>query len=44
MTKENLIINLEANFWEINPFFIIPFSKIYNEDKSKNKADSSKLM
>jgi hypothetical protein len=35
-----------ANFWEINPQLRTPsvFSKMYSEDKSKGKAQSSRLM
>jgi DNA repair ATPase RecN len=35
-----------ANFWEVNPQLKVPavFNKLYVEDKSKNKAHSSKLM
>jgi hypothetical protein len=36
----------EANFWEANPQLkaVSIYSKLYNEDKSKSKAQSSKLM
>lgn len=36
----------EANFWEVNPQFKVPeaFSKLYKEDKSKGKVESSKIM
>jgi len=38
--------NPDLNFWELNPHLIYlkPFSKLYNEDKSKNKESSSKDM
>ena len=34
------------NYWELNPHLIYlkPYSKLYNEDKSKDKIDSSKTM
>ena len=36
----------DENFWELNPHlrFVNPFSKLYSEDESKNKIDSSKTM
>lgn len=38
--------NPEANFWDINPQLkvVSKFAKLYNEDKTKSKAQSSKLM
>lgn len=37
---------IEANFWKINPQFLVPqvFRKLYNEDKSKDKSQSSKIL
>ena len=34
------------NYWELNPHLIYlkPYSILYNEDKSKNKEESSKIM
>lgn len=36
----------DVNFWKVNPQLIIPevFNKLYKEDKSKDKADSSQIM
>jgi hypothetical protein len=36
----------DYNFWEINPELIVieEFSKFYEQDKSKHKADSSRTM
>jgi len=38
--------DVDANFWEVNPQLKVPgvFRKLYDEDKSKSKAHSSKLM
>ncbi len=42
----NKVVNPDQNFWELNPFFkvIDPFSNLYEQDKSKNKIESSKKM
>lgn len=48
----NSFINIKKNFdpninyWELNPHLIYlkPYSTLYNEDKSKNKTESSKIM
>jgi len=39
-------INHLANFWELNPTFMLykPFDALYKEDKSKDKVESSKVM
>jgi len=34
----------DENFWKMNPEFTIIFDNLYNKDKSKDKADSSKVM
>lgn len=36
----------DANFWKLNPQLLIPepLAKLYKEDKSKEKIDSSKIM
>ena len=38
--------DLEVNFWKVNPQLKIPevFSKLYRNDKSKGKHDSSQIM
>jgi hypothetical protein len=38
--------DLNVNFWVVNPSLKIPepFAKLYNEDKSKDKKDSSQIM
>ena len=40
------IWDVEQNFWKINPHFKVPkiFNKLYTEDKSKDKKDSSQIM
>lgn len=37
---------IEGNFWNLNPQFLVPevFRKLYDEDKSKDKAQSSKIL
>ena len=41
-----ITFNPDLNFWELNPELKYPeaFAKLYNEDKSKKKAESSKIM
>lgn len=36
----------EANFWKLNPQLLIPepLAKLYKQDKSKDKNDSSRIM
>lgn len=43
MIKINKDWTKDQNFWEINPQLTLhkPFSELYNNDKSKNKEDSS---
>lgn len=38
--------DISASFWEVNPQLKVPglFHKLYSEDKSKGKTQSSKLM
>lgn len=38
--------NPNLNFWELNPhlIYVYPYSKLYEEDKSKTKNESSKTM
>jgi hypothetical protein len=38
--------NINDNFWECNPNFLAikEFKKLYSDDKSKKKIDSSKIM
>ena len=38
------IWNLDGSFWESNPQLKVVFKDVYEADKSKSKADSSKLM
>ena len=42
--ESNITIDLEQNFWNLNPFFKLPFKDFYDADKSKNKKESSDLM
>lgn len=39
-------LNIITNFWELNPALAIisPFNVLYNQDKSKDRVDSSKTM
>ena len=41
-----ITFNPDLNFWELNPELKYPeeFAKLYNEDKSKKKVESSKIM
>jgi hypothetical protein len=38
--------DLDTNFWQVNPQFKLPkvFREFYDKDKSKGKAESSKIM
>ncbi len=36
--------NTNVDFWEFNPQMKIIFHKFYNDDNSKNKTESSKIM
>jgi len=38
------IFDPTSNFWESNPGYKIPFNRLYSEDKSKKKEESSKIM
>lgn len=46
MLKESILrdFNIDLNFWKVNPQLIIVFNNIYDKDKSKDKAESSKTM
>lgn len=38
------IWDIEQNFWQLNPQLKLAFKEVYDEDKSKGKEISSKLM
>lgn len=38
------IWDIEQNFWKLNPQLVLMFKSVYDEDKSKDKKNSSQLM
>lgn len=43
---DSIFIDIDSNFWEVNPQFkyITEFKDLYTKDKSKNKENSSRIM